>query len=111
MKEDIFEEDDTYFKGSEMNFQQLLRTQMYWINKAIAMGERRTLVNLIYTLESMILPYADDDYTKENAKLNGDNSKISITKKVRIHRERYRLLIALMDRKGLLLERSRVDYI
>ena len=110
MKEDIFEEDDSYFKGGELNFQQLLRINMFWINKAIAMGERRTLINLVYTLESMLLPYADKEYKEENEKLNS-NGKISITKRINITKERYRLLIALMDRKGLLLERTRIDYI
>ncbi len=101
-----FEEDKDFISGRELGFQHLLRVQIYWINKAFAMNEKLTIINLVFGLESMLIAYIDKTYKKENKELI-DNNKSKFT----IAKHRYRLLIGLMDRKNLLLERGLIDEI
>jgi len=97
---------ETFMVGREIGFQDLLRTQLYWINKAIAESNGRVIINLVFGLESMMLPYADGDYKAEITKL----IKRSLSS-VQIAKEKYRHLIVLMDRRGFLIEKSRIDEI
>ena len=105
--------DEQVIKGGQIGYHQLLKFQMYWINKSMAIDVKRQIINLVFGLETMLVPYLDDDYNinKENLLKEFKGNKVGLNDQVFIAKSKYRLLVALMDRCGLLLEKSMVDEI
>ena len=112
VEQDFFGEET--LKGADLGYEQLLKFQMFWINKAIALDVKRQIINLIFGLESMLITYLDETYKQEKEELIKEyknKDKIGLFEQTFIAKNKYRLLIALMDRKGLLLEKSQTDVV
>lgn len=102
--------------GTEIGFQKLLHFQTLMINQAFANQGYVSYGFLIDGLDDLLCPYSenDDDFqneitkAKEQFKIKGDvpsNSRAGLG----FNRRRFRLLIKLMDRNGLLLDKEAED--
>jgi hypothetical protein len=106
-------EKTTELEKETLNFQQVLYTQISRISKLGTSDLKNNLENFnsyafgVLTLEDLVYPYVDKEYLNEVEELKKkfvENGNIET--KIEHLKQRFRSLLKLLNRKGLLIEET-----